>query len=153
MYLVSLLATAVLTSAALAPAPAPGNAAVAEGQQPLDPKYALAADPGSAGWTQGTATPQSASANAALSAAVLSATTSSNKYLLPSQPTEGSWPSSAAAGAATAPSGSAAPESGARTEAIAPASPNFVQTDGIHFTLDGEIKYFSGSNDYFLILL
>ena len=126
----------------------------AEDQQPLDPKYRLAADPGSAGWTQGTTTAQSASSNAVLSAEVLSADTSSSKYLLPSQPTEGSWPSApSAAGAAIASPGSAAAESGAHTEAIFPASPNFVQTDGIHFTLDGEIKYFSGSNDYFLILL
>ncbi len=135
-----------LAAAAQAPAPAP-HAAMAEDGQASSRKYALDPDPSGAGWTQGSAPAQGGTSQSGLSATVLADT----KYLLPDRPTAGTWPAAAPPAAAAAGS-SASPESSARTEAIPPASTNFVQTDGIHFTLDGAIKYWSGSNDYFLIL-
>lgn len=149
MVVRSLLALSlVLGACALAPAPAPGPAggAKAESQRSSD-KYALDADPNSAGWTQGSALRQGTQLQSA-SGVAFENTATNPKYILPDQPTSASWtgePSSAQPEAAKA-------ETAAHVEAIAPASPNFVTTDGIHFTLDGSIRYFPGSNDYFLIL-
>ncbi len=59
------------------------------------------------------------------------------KYLLPEQPADSSF----------------APVNetlAARTEASG--NVGFVTTKGINFVLNGQIKYFSGSNDYFLIM-
>ena len=133
-----------LAAAAPAPGPAPHPAMAEEGQA-SSRKYALDPDPSGSGWTQGSA-PAQQGGTSQLSATVLAA----SKYLLPDRPTAESWPGTTPAAAAA--TGSSASPEGARTEAIPPASPNFVQTDGIHFTLDGAIKYWSASNDYFLIL-
>ena len=137
----------VLTALAVAPAPAPGPAGrvEAEGQRSSD-KYALDGDPNSSGWTQGSQLPQGTGVQSA-SGFGFENTATNPKYILPSQPTSGSW-----TGQTAAQPESARAETAAHVEDIAPASPNFVTTDGIHFTLDGSIKYFPGSNDYFLIL-
>ena len=41
---------------------------------------------------------------------------------------------------------------GAQTEASPAGLSSFVRTSGQYFTVDGQVRYFAGSNDYFLIL-
>ena len=130
-----LLALSLVLTAALAAAPAfaltPPGQAQAEGQRSSN-KYALGADPGTADWTQGSQLPQGTGVQSASGDAFQNTASHPNS-------TVSSQPSSIAEGAA-------------QVEDIAPASPNFVKTAGVHFTLDGSIRYFPGSNDYFLIL-
>ena len=66
----------------------------------------------------------------------------SDKYLLPSQPADDSFAPLQNEGFA------------ARVAAKVEAGGNmgFVKTNGTYFVLNGKITYFSGSNDYFLIL-
>lgn len=128
----SLVLTAGLAAAA-ASAPTPPGQAQAEGHRSSN-KYALGADPGTADWTQGSQLPQGTGVQSASGDAF-------QNYTAPS-PAGRSQPSGQPV----------IGEGAARVEDIAPASPNFVTTAGVHFTLDGSIRYFPGSNDYFLIL-
>ena len=152
MVLRSLLALSLVLSACAAPliiAPAPGPAGAAETESSShrsSDKYAIAADPDTSGWTQGSALPQGTGVQSA-SGVAFENTVTNPKYILPSQPTSASW-----SGQSSAQPEAARAETAAHVEDIAPASSNFVTTDGIHFTLDGSIRYFPGSNDYFLIL-
>ena len=118
---------------AVAPAPAsaltPPGQAQAEGQRSSN-KYALGADPNTADWTQGS---QLASGVQSASGDAFQNTASQ-------------------AGTDQASGQSDAARVAAHVEDVAPASSSFVGTNGVHFTLDGNIRYFPGSNDYFLIL-
>ena len=151
MVLRSLLALSLVLSACaapliIAPAPGPAGAAETESSQRSSNKYALDADPDTAGWTQGSQLPQGTGVQSATGDAFEN-TSTNPKYALPDLPTSGSW-----TGQSSAQPEAAKAETAAHVEDIAPASSNFVTTDGIHFTLDGAIQYFPGSNDYFLML-
>lgn len=126
----SLVALSLVLTSASASTAAPPGPAHAEGQR-LSNKYALGADPGSADWTQGSQLPQGTGVQSASGDAYAASHTQ-----LSSQ--------AGSSGQAEAGTGAA------RVEGAA--SPNFVTTSGVHFMLDGSIRYFPGSNDYFLIL-
>jgi hypothetical protein len=66
-----------------------------------------------------------------------SATVNNSKFKLPSKPSDGDF-------AKVQPDGQ-----GAHTES---GSSGFVQTSGSHFIVDGTVRNFRGSNDYFLVM-